>query len=118
MNVFKKTITRYVDAQGHYVRKGTPGAKAVREESTKYYGRVPDNPKLVPLSTNKLAAEQMLRSLLVQADLEKAGIVDPFGPHRKRPLAEHLADYRRELQARDNAPSYVKLVLSRLETVF
>src|SRR5262249_53964895 len=30
------------------------------------------------------------------------------------PLCEHLADYRRELEARDNAPRYVDMVVNRL----
>jgi hypothetical protein len=30
----------------------------------------------------------------------KACIVDPFEAHRKRPLVEHLDDFRRELEAR------------------
>jgi len=41
VNVFKKIIIRYVDAQGHQVRKDTPGATKVQEFSRKYYGRVP-----------------------------------------------------------------------------
>ena len=41
-------------------------------------------------------------------------MIDPFEEHHRRPLAEHLADYRRELEARDNAPRYVALVVSRL----
>src|SRR5262249_47949739 len=39
---------------------------------------------------------------------------DPYEGHRKRPLAEHLADFRRELEARGNDPRYVQLVFSRL----
>ncbi len=118
MNVFKKIIVRYVDAQGRQVRKDTPGAEKVQEFSTKYYGRVPGNPRLVPLATNKTAAELMLAQLVRQAEMEEAGIVDPFAAHRRRPLAEHLADYKNELAARDNTPAYVNLAIARLETVF
>src|SRR6266542_4222878 len=118
VNVFKKIIVRYVDAQGRQVRKDTPGAEKVQEFSTKYYGRVPGNPRLVPLATNKTAAELMLAQLVRQAEMEEAGIVDPFAAHRRRPLAEHLADYKNELAARDNTPAYVNLAIARLETVF
>ena len=90
MNVFKKIIIRYVDAQGHYVRKDTPGATSVREFSRKYYGRVPGTVRLVPLATNKVAAELMLAQLVKKAELKEAGVSDPFEAHRKRPLPEHL----------------------------
>src|SRR5262249_41555828 len=53
-------------------------------------------------------------ALVRKAELGKVGIGDPFEEHRKRPLAEHLADYHRELEARGNAPRYVALVASRL----
>src|SRR5262249_61280962 len=44
-------------------------------------------------------------------------MVDPFEEHLRRPLADHLADYRRELQARNNEPNYVALVVSRLTSL-
>jgi excisionase family DNA binding protein len=40
-----------------------------------------------------------------------------YAEHKKRLLADHLADYRRELEARDNAPRYVSVVISRLEAL-
>src|SRR5215471_1775220 len=99
------------------VKAGTPGAEKVKKKSRKWYGRVPGNPKPVPLSTNKVAAQQLLAELVKKAELGRAGIGDPFEDHRKRPLREHLADYRRELEARDNVPRYVALVTSRLKAL-
>jgi integrase len=96
------------------VKKGILGAKKVKKKSSKWYGRAPGNRKPVPLSTNKVAAQQILAELVKKAELGRAGISDPFEAHRKRPLTEHLADYRRELEARDNDPRYVTLVHSRL----
>src|SRR5262249_1130887 len=72
------------------------------------------NPRPIPLSANKVAAQQILAELVRKAELGRVGIIDPFEAHRKRPLREHLADYRRELEARDNAQRYVDLVCSRL----
>src|SRR5437773_135484 len=34
-------------------------------------------------------------------------MVDPFEPHRKRPLADHLADYRKHLEAKNDDPKHV-----------
>src|SRR5438094_140072 len=137
-NLFKVTVIQYwlhnvwIDPDGQpcdkgtlgarfvksrKVKAGTPGAKKVKKKSSKWYGRVPRNPKPVPLSTNKVAAQQLLAELVKKAELGRAGIGDPFEDHRKRPLREHLADYRRELEARDNVPRYVALVVSRLEAL-
>ncbi len=44
----------------------------------------------------------------------KAGARDPYEVLRKRPLAEHIAEYRRELEARGNELRYCRLVASRL----
>jgi hypothetical protein len=113
-NVFKKSITRYLDSDGRQVPKGTPGARKVKEKSAKWYGRVPDSLKPVPLATNKVAAQQQLAMMVKKAELGRAGIHDPFEEESKRLLSEHLEDFRRDLAARDNAPRYVQLVVSRL----
>src|SRR5262245_8408997 len=97
------------------VPAGTPGAKKLKKKSSKWYGRVPGSAKPTPLSTNKVAAQQLLAELVRKAELGRAGIGDPFEEHRKRPLSEHLADFRRELEARGNAPRYTDLVVSRLQ---
>ena len=41
-------------------------------------------------------------------------MVDLFEAHRKRPLAEHVENFRQELASRNNTPDYVALVISRL----
>src|SRR4051794_26490132 len=87
---------RFVKARK--VPKGTPGAKKVKKKSGKWYGRPPGSSKAVPLSTNKVAAQQLLADLVKKAEFGRAGISDPFEEHRRRPLAEHLTDYRCELE--------------------
>src|SRR5438045_2299795 len=99
-HVFKKSITRTLDASGRQVPRGTPGAHKHREKSTKWYGHVPGSPKPVPLCANKSAAQMMLNELVKKAELAKAGISDPFEQHRQRPLVEHLADFEAELLAK------------------
>src|SRR5262245_10005453 len=100
------------------VKAGTPGAKKVQKKSGKWYGRVPGNTSPLPLSANKVVALQMLAELVRKAELGRVDLNDPYEDHRKKPLADHLADYRSELQARDNDPRYVELVISRLATLF
>lgn len=117
MSVFKKIIVRYVDAQGRQVRKDTPGATKVQEFSTKYYGRVPGNPRLVPLATNKVAAELLLAQLVRKAEMKDAGVFDPFEAHHRRPLAEHLADFEASLLAKGDSTKQTQQVSSRARKV-
>jgi hypothetical protein len=98
------------------VKAGTPGAKKVKKKSSKWYGHVPDNPKPVPLSANKVAAQPLLAERVRKAELGRAGILDPFEAHRKRPLADHLTDWE-VLKARNNTGDYVALKVGRTRKV-
>src|SRR5262245_41632446 len=99
------------------VPKGTPGAKKVKKKSGKWYGRVPGSPKAVPLSANKVAAQQLLAALVRKAELGRAGICDPFEEHRKRPLVEHLAEWEEVLKARNNSPKHVAMKVSQARKI-
>jgi integrase len=72
----------------------------------------------VRLCRDKTASKQMLAKLETEAALARRGLADPAREkHRQRPLTEHLDDYCRELEARDNDPRYVRLVYSRLKAL-
>ena len=96
------------------VPAGTPGARKVKKKSSKWYGRVSGNPKPFPLSSNKVAAQQMLAALVKKAELKKANVFDPFEDHARRPLVEHLEDYRRFLEAEGNCAEYVTKTYARI----
>ena len=115
--VFKKIIVRHLDTEGRQVPKGTPDARRVKEKSAKWYGRIPGSEKPVPLSPNKVVAQQMLAALINKSSLEKVHGPDPFGPHRERPLSEHLGDFLGELQARGDEHRHVSIVGSRLRAL-
>lgn len=115
--VFKKSIVRYLDGDGKQVPKDTPGAKKVKEKSAKWYGRVPGNPRAVPLCVNKSAAQIMLNDLVKKAELAKIGIVDPHAKHTSRPLAEHLIDFEASLLAKGDTPKQARQVVSRAAKV-
>src|SRR5262245_40959248 len=117
---FKKTITRYYTADGRRCAPDAPGAVRRVEQSRKYYGLVPQadgRRKPVPLCPDLARSRQILNKLLADAAMRQHGLADPYEEHRKRPLADHLADYRRDLEARGNAPRYVAVVVSRLEAL-
>ena len=91
-----------------------------RVASPIWYGQFTDADGIrqrVPLCENKAASEAMLAEMIRKASMGRAGFRDPFEAHRKRPLVEHLADFHKELAARDNAPRYVDMVVSRLRTL-
>jgi integrase/recombinase XerC len=110
--VFKKSITRYLDAEGRQVPKGTPGARKVQEKSAKWYGRAPGAASPVPLCENKAAAQIMLSELVRKAGLATVGISDPYEQHRKRPLLDHLADFKAALLAKGVTPRQAGAVAS------
>jgi len=41
-SIFKLRVVRYRNASGSRVKKGTPGAKKVKEQSRKWYGEYRD----------------------------------------------------------------------------
>src|SRR5262245_58108394 len=66
-----------------------------RVKSPNYSGKVAGKP--VVLGPNKEAAEILLGDLRRKHARGEAGMLDPFEEHHKRPLLEHLADYRQHL---------------------
>ena len=95
-SLYRPTVIRYIDSQGHRVTKTTPGVRRVREKSKTWWGRFKDangKPKRVSLSDDREVAETMLSEITKRAKREANGDIDPFEDHRKRPLAEHLEDF-------------------------
>ena len=115
--VFKKSITRYLDAEGRQVPKGTPRARKVREKSAKWYGRAPGAARPVSLCENKAAAQIMLNELVHKAGLATVGLGDPFEAHRKRPLLEHLAEFRSALLAKGDSARQAEEVAAGVRRV-
>lgn len=104
-SLFKSVTIDYRDAAGRRCGKGEPGAVKVRIDSKVWYGRFkgPDGRRrTVALCANKSKAEQMLAKLMTDAKMGRLGLVNPFEEHSRRPLAEHLADFRRYLEAKGN----------------
>jgi integrase len=111
---------RYVK-DGKRVPKGTPGAKQVKGRARKWYAQgVPGWPKRKrqPLASDKAVAKVMLADLVRDAEKGGAGMVDPHDAQRKRLLADHLDDFRKELEARGNGLTYVRDVAARLAALF
>jgi integrase/recombinase XerC len=125
--IFRPTIIRYVDSRGtrgtrkNPVTKKTPGARPIREKSKTYWGRVADadgEVRPVKLCDDAEAAEEMLAAMKQRAKRIARGDIDPFEDHRSRPLAEHLEDFRRFLESKDNTAEHVALTVNRVSAAF
>ena len=118
-SIYKPSVTRYLDNHGKQVPKGTPGASKKSAKSKVWRGRYNDASGKrcdVKLCSNKTAARQMLNEMVTRSEMEQAGLANQFEEHLKRPLTEHIAAYRRALQAKDNSTKHVNLTLGRLTT--
>ena len=128
-NLYKPRLTRYVDADGHRVSarrakdsqgKLLPGVRMKRERAKKWYGKYRDHNhdlQRVPLCTDKSAAQTMLNELVIKAERRRAGLADRFEEHYKIPFAEHLAAYRRHLEAKGDSPDYIVETIHYVELV-
>jgi hypothetical protein len=118
--LFKLWITRYVDASGRRIAKSAPGARAVRERSRKWYGEFQDADGItrrVPLATDKAAAQAKLGEILRRVERKQAGLRDPYEEYEKRPLTEHMEDYRVYLCSKGNTDKHVAQTIKRIETL-
>ena len=87
-----------------------------RRKTKNYYAKIPNGLggfRRVPLCSDKVASEAMLREMMLKANREKAGLADPFEEHRKKPLATHLEDFAKMLADKGNTAAHCELVLKR-----
>jgi excisionase family DNA binding protein len=114
----KKHEAVTADASGKEVLRS--GFRRKKEKSKNWYGKFTDasgRVHCVPLCPDKAASEQMLSKLIADAAMGKLGLVDPFAEHRRRPLTEHLADYRKILEAKGDTPGHIELTVSRVQAL-
>jgi site-specific recombinase XerD len=94
--------------------------RRVKTKSKKWWGRYRDQhgtEKRVPLATDKRAAETLLNELVRKVERAKAGLVDPFELHHQRPLAEHIRDFKKYLQAKERTHRYISETIFQVRAV-
>jgi integrase len=119
-SLLRPWITRYLDAEGRQVGKGTPGAKKARRRGRKWYAQylgADGKRKRVPLCTDKAAALQMLAGLERDAQRQRAGLVDRFAEHRQASVDAHVADYEVHLRNKGVSTKHLSETLRRLQAV-
>jgi hypothetical protein len=97
------------------LRPGKHAGKACRVCSPTWYGRVKGKP--VALCSNKTAAETMLTDLIRNHERQDVGLVNPFESQSRRPLADHLADFRSTLLGKGDTVHHADLVVTRVRRV-
>jgi len=127
-SLFKPTVATYCligpeglrsfrTADGTRITKDTPGAVKVERLAKVWYGKYRDahnRKKRVKLCANKEAAKEILAKLVTDAAKGRHGLGNSFEAHHKRPLADHLEDFRRWLEARGNTLKQVQLKIGRI----
>ena len=91
------------------------------KQSQKYYTRLTDADgikRTIPLFHDKTASQQKAAQLEKDIELARAGIVDRYKDHRKRPLSEHLEDFEESLLAKEVTPKHAGQVSMRAKRVF
>ncbi len=93
-----------------YTQNGTT------KQSAKWYVEYTDADRIrrrVPGFKDKGATQQLAAELERNAERQRAGLVDAFAEHRKRPLKAHLVDWHAALVARGTSGDHADLVKSR-----
>ena len=109
--VFKPTFTKTDPATGE---KRTKTLRKWYVEYRDADGRV----RRVPGYADRKATDQLAADLERRAARQQVGMIDPSVEHSRRPLAEHLADYRRALQSRGNDARYISQAVAHCQAVF
>lgn len=74
--------------------------------------------KRVPLATDKSAAQALLNELVKRADHRRAGLTSDIEEQLRTPLARHLEDFDKDLEARGVTPEYRRATVRRVREIF
>lgn len=90
----------------------------VKTTSRKWWGQYKDalgRLKRVPLAVDKMAAETMLNKLVRKVERERAGLSDPTDEQRKRPLFQHLSEFKNSLTNKGDTEKQVTELARKLQ---
>ncbi len=94
--------------------------KTIRKQSQYWYidyKTADGTRKRVRAFKDKTATCQLAAKLEKESELAQAGIIDRFKEHRKRPLIEHLADFKASLTNKGTTEKHACLVYNRAKAV-
>ena len=95
--------------------------RKVKRKSAKWWGKYRNaatgKVERVPLVNDKSAAQAMLNKLVTRSENVAAGRLDPCEEYQRRPLAEHLTDFTKNLNDRGNTAGHVQQTTQRIDDV-
>ena len=94
--------------------------KKVIKQSQKWHTRLADADgikRTIPLFRDKTASQQKAAQLEREIELAKAGVIDYYKQHRKRPLSEHLKNFKQYLLDKGDTKDYVNLTHNRVKAI-
>ena len=94
--------------------------KTIRKQSRYWYidyKTADGTRKRVRAFKDKTATAQLAAKLEKESELAQAGIIDKFKEHRKRPLVEHLNDFKASLTNKGTTEKHACLVYNRAKAV-
>lgn len=100
------------------VRTDPDTGQRIKTHARKWWGQyrdAQDRLRRQPLAVDKKAAQAMLNDLVRAVEREKAGLTDPTDAQRKRPLADHLREFRQYLETKGTTPKQTDQALTHLE---
>lgn len=102
-----------------YTKLDPKTGKRVTHQSRKWYCLYKRGDKWlrVPAYTDKVASQQMLSRLEREAAREAEGIFDHLSCHATRPILEHVAEFRQNLEDRGNTADYVQTTDQRVKWI-
>ena len=72
-------------------------------------------------TTDKAAAERIAAKYEGEAALRRDGVINPaedrYAAQNRRPIAEHVADFRAALEAKGNAADYIAQAKARVQAI-
>ncbi len=119
MRVWKKQTVRY-SLNGKTVPKGTHGARKVKILSKRYYGTLNmanGKRRQQPLCEERKSSEILLRRLQAEEDRGHAVGEDSYAAASKKPISNHIDDYREHLISKGNTQKYVSLAVGRVNRI-
>jgi len=104
-----------------YTAKDPKTGKKVKKKSAYWYidyKTADGTRKRVKAFKDKAATAQLAAKLEREAEQEEVGIIDKYKEHRKRPLKEHVTDFKASLVAKGNTAKHADQQTKRISTVF
>jgi integrase len=103
-----------------WISRKNPDGSTTKEKSKKWYGQYKSGDGRTvrkPLCEDREASQAMLAEEIKRANKIRAGVIDKYDDHRKRPLAEHLKDFEASLKSKGCTPDHVAQLMGRVRRI-